>query len=414
MPARPLGPPRALVLLPLAALALAAPDARAADVTVASDPVFVAVLTDATTVSGRIRGFQPDGTVTLAPADGPDRALPIGSIVTLTRQRLDPAPAAEASVVLFPDGDRLYRTAIGAADETTLDVQSFSLGHLAVPLDGILGLVLSLPNDSDALDAMIGTLRNEPRTSEVVVLANGDRLTGGFLGLTDRAVDFQQGKTPLKLERTGVVALGFDPAHVAYPRPKGPYYEVTLTDGSRLGASNVRVEQGHLVGDSRFGLPLRVPVAEVARLHARTPHVVYLSEREPLDQTYVAYVGPTRPYRRDTSVEGHPIRMSGEEFARGLGTQSRTLLAFRVEPGDRRFQARVGVDDRAGTLGNVVFRVFVDKTERYASPPMAVRDEPRLIDLDLTGAKLLILITEFGERGDVRDLADWAEARIIR
>ena len=26
----------------------------------------------------------------------------------------------------------------------------------------------------------------------------------------------------------------------------------------------------------------------------------------------------------------------------------------------------------------------------------------------------LILATEFGDRGDVRDLADWVEARIIR
>ena len=28
--------------------------------------------------------------------------------------------------------------------------------------------------------------------------------------------------------------------------------------------------------------------------------------------------------------------------------------------------------------------------------------------------KLLILITEFGDRGDVQDHADWVEARIIR
>ena len=29
-------------------------------------------------------------------------------------------------------------------------------------------------------------------------------------------------------------------------------------------------------------------------------------------------------------------------------------------------------------------------------------------------ASILILATEFGDRGDVRDLADWVEARMIR
>ena len=45
---------------------------------------------------------------------------------------------------------------------------------------------------------------------------------------------------------------------------------------------------------------------------------------------------------------------------------------------------------------------------------MTDRDPPRALDIDLSKGKILILITEFGDRGNVRDLADWAEARIIR
>jgi hypothetical protein len=89
-------------------------------------------------------------------------------------------------------------------------------------------------------------------------------------------------------------------------------------------------------------------------------------------------------------------------------------MAYRLKPGDRRFQALVGLDDRAGPLGSVVFRVIVDGRERYVSPTISARDTPKAIDVDLEGAKLLILITEFGERGEVRDFADWAEARILR
>jgi hypothetical protein len=79
-----------------------------------------------------------------------------------------------------------------------------------------------------------------------------------------------------------------------------------------------------------------------------------------------------------------------------------------------RFQALVGVDDRAGPLGSVVFRVLTDGQSRFSTPPMTSHDAPRAVDIDVSKAKVLILITEFGERGDVRDLADWVEARIIR
>ena len=87
-------------------------------------------------------------------------------------------------------------------------------------------------------------------------------------------------------------------------------------------------------------------------------------------------------------MDGHPLRLAGQGYDRGLGTQSRTLLAYRLAPGDRRFQALVGLDDSAGALGSVVFRVLVDDQERFVSPPMSVRDTPKSIDIDLTGAKV--------------------------
>ncbi len=316
--------------------------------------------------------------------------------------------------MLFPSGDRLYRTAIGAATETTLDVQSFSLGHLNVPLESLLGLVLALPTDSDALDGLLIKVRDEPRKKEAVWLANGDKLSGGFLALTDRELEFQTDRDRIKLERTGVVAVGFDPDLASYPQPATAYFEVTLSDGSRLGVSGARIVEGQIVAQTRFGVEVKIPLGEVLRLHARTPTVVYLSERTPAGARYVPYIGPVRAWRRDSSVEGHPMRIGGRDFERGIGTQSRSLLAYRLEPGDRRFQAEVGIDDRAGPLGSVVFRVLLDNKEVFASPPLSARDTPRVIDIDVKGGKALILLTEFGARGGVRDFADWGEARIIR
>jgi hypothetical protein len=395
---------------------LVAADPVPAGSPVPSDPVFTAQLLDGTTRTGRIQRIGPDGAVALVPAEGKEEVVPPGRLLKLTR---DGAPAvsltpSKGALVLFPDGDRLFRTVIGPATETALEVHSDALGNLAIPLDSLLGLVLALPGETAAVDALLDRVRNEPRTSEVLWLVNGDRLTGGFLGLDEKRIKFQAPNGPLDLDLGGIVALGFDPSLASYPRPRGDYLELTMADGSRLGVSQPRVEQGDVVATTRFGSTIRLALGDLVQVHARTAAIAYLSERKATAEQYVAYVGPTRPYRRDLNVDGHPLRLAGQGYDRGLGTQSRTLLAYRLDPGDARFQATVGLDDSAGPLGSVVFRVLVDGKERFASPPMSVRDTPKAIDVDLNGAKVLILVTEFGARGEVRDFADWVEARVIR
>jgi hypothetical protein len=187
-----------------------------------------------------------------------------------------------------------------------------------------------------------------------------------------------------------------------------------MADGSRLGVSDARIEQGHVVATTRFKSTVRLALGELVQIHARTSAIAYLSDRPATADYYVSYVGPTRPYRRDLNVDGHPLRLARQSYDRGLGTQSRTLLAYRLAPGDRRFQAVLGVDDSAGPLGSVVFRVLVDDKVRFVSPAMSVRDTPRPVDIDVSGGKVLILVTEFGERGEIRDFADWVEARLLR
>jgi hypothetical protein len=386
---------------------------RASDSEASSDPVFKAVLADGSTVSGSIVSFGPEA-ITLASAEGATHELRLKRLIRLGRELPASIVPVDRSLVIFPEGDCLARVVVGVASDTSLEVQSDTLGKLALPLDSLLGLILSAPAQSSALDSLWDRVLIEPRSTEVVWLLNGDRLAGGFLGLTERKINIQLDGKPTEIDRSSVVGLGFDPTLAVYPRPETDFIEVLLKDGSRLGVKGAKLEGGMCSATTRFGQPIRFPLGELVRVAARSSSVVYLSERKPIQSDYVSYVGPTRPYRVDRTVDGHLFQLSGQSFDRGIGTQSRTLLAYQIEPGDRRFQALVGVDERAGPLGNVVFRVLLDGRERFKSPPLSDRDLPRPIDLDLGGAKFLILITEFGGRGSVRDLADWVEARVIR
>ena len=381
----------------------------------AADPVFKALLIDGREVVGRIVSIDA-GRLAMATPDARKEVLPFDRLVKLGRESSGVVTAGEASqAVLLGDGDRLMRVAVGNVGETSLDVRSELLGRIEIPLECVLGLVLNAPGPPGGLDSWMVRVRTEARASEVVWLNNGDRLAGSFLGMDERNIRMEVDRKAMEIDRGGAVALGFDPKLLNYPRPDGPFLEATLLDGTRLGLRSIKVADGNFEATTRLGKAIRFPVSEVAAFHARSKAVVYLSERAPARAQYEEYVGPTLPYKVDRAVDGQPIRLGGQTFDRGLGTQSRTLLAYRIQPGDRRFQALVGVDERAGPMGSVVFRVFVDRQERFkSSAPMTDRDPPKALDIDLTGGKILILATEFGDRGNIRDLADWAEARIIR
>jgi hypothetical protein len=380
---------------------------------VSSDPVFKALLTDGGTLSGRIVSFGPKA-ITLATAEGATHALPLNRLIKLTREVPIPFTPPERSQIVLPEGDCICRVNVGSSTDTTLEAKSDALGKLTLPLDCLLGMILTTPPQTGDFEALWDRVRSEPRSTEVVWLMNGDRLAGGFLSLDDHQIKIQVDGKPFEVERSGVVAMGFDPGLVNYPRPKSDFMELTLLDGTRLGVTEARIDDGSILATTRFGQPIKFPLSDLVRVYARSSSVVYLSERKPVRHQYATYIGPAREYRIDRTVDGHMFRLAGQEYDRGIGAQSRTLLAYRVEPGDRRFQATVGVDERAGPLGSVVFAVLVDGKEQIRTAAMTDRDPPRTIDLDLTGAKFVILATEFGDRGDVRDLADWVEARMIR
>ena len=322
----------------------------------------------------------------------------------------------EGGIVLLPHGDRLAHSNIGAAGDATLDVLWEAMGgHLAIPLDAILGLIINPPRELDAIDALEGRIRAEPRTAEQLWLANGDKLDGLFAGLTDKQVAFQPPAGRVALPRSGVVAIGFNPAQVVEQAPSGPYLEWQLLDGSRVGLGQTRVERGQVIGQARFGGEVRFPVGEVARARVLNGSVTYLSDREADKVVYEPYLGPTRPYRRDASVTGPPLRLAGQNlwtggWARRAGPCSPTASTRRRSG----FRPSSGWTTAAGPLGNVQFRVLVDGKPRYESPPMGAGDAPRAVDVAVAGGKILILTTEFGERGDVQDSGDWAEARIIQ
>jgi signal transduction histidine kinase len=110
------------------------------------------------------------------------------------------------------------------------------------------------------------------------------------------------------------------------------------------------------------------------------------------------------------SVSKEPIRIFGENFARGIGCHAPSDMRFPLDGRFARFQCVAGVDDSGS--GSVTFEVHADGNKVFASGRVLRGQPGRVIDLDVTGVKeLRLVVTDAGD-GTGFDWANWADASL--
>jgi alpha-galactosidase len=116
---------------------------------------------------------------------------------------------------------------------------------------------------------------------------------------------------------------------------------------------------------------------------------------------------------KNQSVEGHPLKIGGQQFARGFGTHAESTLRVNLAGGAQKFSAKVGVDDEVGnkTQASVEFIVIGDGKTLWRSGVMRAGDAARDCEADLTGVKSLVLKVSDAEDGNAFDHADWCDAK---
>ncbi len=116
--------------------------------------------------------------------------------------------------------------------------------------------------------------------------------------------------------------------------------------------------------------------------------------------------------QRNHSVNGHPLRVGGKSFSRGLGTHAESTLHLDLRRAARRFTASVGVDDECrDTPASVEFQLLGDGKLLWRSGVMHGGDPAKPVSVDLRGVRhLTLLVTDAGD-GINYDHADWVDAR---
>jgi len=118
---------------------------------------------------------------------------------------------------------------------------------------------------------------------------------------------------------------------------------------------------------------------------------------------------------KDKSASWQPLQMGGKKFEHGLGVHAPSSAMIKLDGKTEKFHAVVGVSDLKGEPGSVKFFVTGDGKVLFSSGLMKggvnkAGDEPKVIDLDLTGVKMLRLDVTDGGDNTWSDHANWADA----
>jgi len=117
--------------------------------------------------------------------------------------------------------------------------------------------------------------------------------------------------------------------------------------------------------------------------------------------------------RAGRTVDGHPLTLGGQVYSHGVGTHAHSEIIIDLAGVAKRFRAAVGVDAEAPEHGSIAFVVIADGRELERTPVLRSGDPPVAIDVDLIGAKELVLVVEDGGDGINYDHADWASAMLV-
>jgi hypothetical protein len=248
---------------------------------------------------------------------------------------------------------------------------------------------------------------------DTLILPN-DRVQGEIDGIANGKVNLKLGGKTVPVDLSRVSALAFANKGRGSEDRTGLRLGLDLGGGEKLTGQWVALTPDLLTVKTEWGANVEIPVASLSRLEVKNGKLVYLSDLKPAELRQIPYLDGSYTLGLDRSATGRPLRLSGKGYSRGLGSHSRSDLTYALDGGFQTFAATLGIDDAVGPAGSVIFRVYGDDKPLFESPVVRGGDTPIDLKLPVKGVLLLRLEVDYADGGDAADLADWADARLLR
>ncbi len=392
-----------------------------ASLLLAAGPAVEVRTLDGRTVDGTLDSLDKAG-LTIAGAEGPE-ALPLDNLLWLAPKK-SPEPAKEkpAAWIELIDGSSLlasqYSVSEGQATVALLDGR-----QVTTPVARVASVRLA--EQTEATAKQWSQFLTVKAANDLLVVRRSEVLDyhkGIVRDVTEEVVKFDFDGDVLPVKRSKVWGL------VYFRPPAGTLPEnlCRLVDasGSQWPVHTLSLaEDGELQCETPGGIAVSLPWASIRKVDFSHGKIVYLTELEPQSLEFTPFFGTAEQLpivaqffgpRSNQSLSGGPLKLGEEVYENGLALHSRTELTYRLPGRFSRFKAVAGIDGAVRPGGHVRLVIRGDENVLLESLVTGEDDEPLSIDVDLTGARRLTILVDFGDKTDIADHLDLCEARIIK
>lgn len=205
--------------------------------------------------------------------------------------------------------------------------------------------------------------------------------------------------------------------------PKGGQQQVIVPGGTATAAFTVTVPAGTPVGSSAIsaaiaftGIGGAVTIASPAATVTVAPAPPSGADQPLSHQAWVSATSGWMTPAVDQSVGGgNPIKVAGTTYPTGLGVASPSDIRYYVGGVCTRLTGTAGIDDVVDNVGpeggTATFSLIADGKTVWESGTVT-RGQAVSFDVDLTGARELVLHVGDAGDGGYNDRADWAQPLI--
>jgi NPCBM/NEW2 domain len=365
-------------------------------------------------VSGELLELNAKSLVVKARAGGDRKSFKLAELMGVEVLKVKAPDASDCARIYTVSGDQIpAKISTGSGKLTAAGPWTEKFEISTKDLSGIL-LPAGL-KDKKACEAFAG--RAGSKSDHLYLL--GDDFKGSFEGLSKTGVKFKSFLGAEDYKLGNIAALRFAELK-PFVKPTKTYFVVELAGGGRVSGFPVKLAGGKLAWKTLGGMKLTLKLAGVSALRVVNGKVVFLSEMKPEkveQKPFIQGLPFIWAWRRDQDVFRKPLRLGGKSFSRGLGMAAYTKLIFRLDGKYKRFKAAAGISDSVAAGGKTVFKVLVDGKARFDNTrkPLSKGAKLRMVDVEVSGAKVLELVVDFGPDGsDLGDIGGWGEARLIK
>jgi len=396
-------------------------------------------LLDGNAVTGSLTAL--DGNELTLQVDGQPKTIALSDVIAVHSRRKPESSRDHQGQILLGDGSLI----VGTLENITakeVNFHSATAGELNIPRLAVRAILLTSANPEWVEEWQAFLQRENPDDLLILKKRDGSGLDfyGGVISATSEDnVSFVLDGDTVPVPRTRIYGLVFAAGRTT---PKGST-TLRLFDGSEIMTQRLIMNDDTLKADTSWNQVITVPLSAFHDIDFSSERFHYLSDLDPVRETYLGTHpkgSPLENLLKSDDVLGRealklwkmhrdkipmgpfgplPLTLRGKVYKKGIWLFPRCRIDYALDGRYSTFQTVAGVDDEVAfncsTPNNpskVQLTILTDGDEAWKQLIEAPAD-PITINLDVSEARTLSILVDFGDDDSVCDFLDLADARLL-